>query len=192
MNAPVIMRPEVVPAEPVAPERAGSFWTAERVDALVRMHGDGLSASAMSREFGGAVTRHAVLGKLWRMGLSDPKPRDAAATLAHKRQRERAAYLARKAEAAPKPAPDLPVPAPTPEPDPLPPPQRTAVRCEGVSLLQLGPDDCRWPLGPAMARAEWFCGQEQQRRFAGLPYCLTHAEAARGVQPPRMRVGGGR
>jgi hypothetical protein len=51
--------------------------------------------------------------------------------------------------------------------DPLP--------CEcsvGVTLLELAPNMCRWPLGPTMAKAEFFCGAP------GYPYCRDHARLA--------------
>lgn len=52
--------------------RPGSSWTEERVDLLRKMWGDGYSASVISRALG-KVTRNAVLGKVHRLGLDQPK-----------------------------------------------------------------------------------------------------------------------
>ena len=55
-------------------------WTDERVELLKKLWLDGRSASQISGELGGGVTRNAVIGKVHRMGLSgrargpDPAP----------------------------------------------------------------------------------------------------------------------
>ena len=45
-------------------------WTDERVELLRKLWQDGLSASTIAREMGGAITRNAVIGKVHRMGLA--------------------------------------------------------------------------------------------------------------------------
>jgi hypothetical protein len=52
-------------------------WTENRIATLRRMWGEGASASAIARDLGG-VTRVAVLGKVHRLGLSEPRAKTAA------------------------------------------------------------------------------------------------------------------
>ena len=46
-----------------------SGWSDERVELLVRLWGEGLSASKIAARLGG-ITRNAVIGKVHRLGLS--------------------------------------------------------------------------------------------------------------------------
>jgi len=48
--------------------QAGETWTAERLELLNKLRGEGLSASQIAAELG--VTRSAVLGKCHRLGLA--------------------------------------------------------------------------------------------------------------------------
>jgi hypothetical protein len=51
---------------------ASSFpWTGEQVDLLKKLWMDGLSASQISGELGGGLSRNAVIGKLHRIGLTE-------------------------------------------------------------------------------------------------------------------------
>ena len=45
-------------------------WTDDRIELLRKLWLDGLSASTIAREMGGAITRNAVIGKVHRMGLA--------------------------------------------------------------------------------------------------------------------------
>ena len=45
-------------------------WTDDRIELLRKLWQDGLSASTIAREMGGAITRNAVIGKVHRMGLA--------------------------------------------------------------------------------------------------------------------------
>src|ERR671938_19827 len=49
---------------------AGVTWTDERVEILVKLWNEGLSASQIAAEIGGNVSRNAVIGKVHRLGLS--------------------------------------------------------------------------------------------------------------------------
>lgn len=55
-------------------------WTPERIATLRRLHGEGASASFIAERLGG-ITRNAVLGKVMRLGLSEPAPKDRPAPL---------------------------------------------------------------------------------------------------------------
>ncbi|MBO0766213.1 MAG: hypothetical protein J2P50_16720 [Hyphomicrobiaceae bacterium] len=50
------------------------------------------------------------------------------------------------------------------------------------TLLDLGPHDCRWPIGEPRHPDFHFCGQ---RRIEGRPYCELHWSMA--FQPPKPR-----
>jgi GcrA cell cycle regulator len=50
------------------------------------------------------------------------------------------------------------------------------------TLLELGPDDCRWPIGEPRHPDFHFCGE---RQAAGRPYCALHWGMA--FQPSRPR-----
>ena len=54
----------------------GGGWTAERQQRLVDMWNEGATASQIAEELGG-VSRNAVIGKAYRLGL-DQKPSPAA------------------------------------------------------------------------------------------------------------------
>jgi GcrA cell cycle regulator len=54
-------------------------------------------------------------------------------------------------------------------------------------LLDLGPDDCRWPIGEPRSPDFHFCGKPHA---PGRPYCEHHWEMA--FQPPRPRNHGQR
>ena len=45
-------------------------WTDDRIELLRKLWQEGLSASTIAREMGGAITRNAVIGKVHRMGLA--------------------------------------------------------------------------------------------------------------------------
>ena len=45
----------------------------------------------------------------------------------------------------------------------------------GCSLMELGDDKCRWPIGDACAADLKFCGNLP---LGGLPYCAGHARLA--------------
>ena len=51
-----------------------------------------------------------------------------------------------------------------------------------ITLLNLKPGSCRWPLGSLLDRVEFFCGEPA---IAGCPYCPEHRQRAftRGMQP---------
>lgn len=135
-------------------------WTDARVETLVALWKEGLSAREVARRLG--VSRNAVIGKIHRLGLSGGRRRAGAARPAgavrpRGPRRARSAPALRRAGPAPAEAdPDLPGQA---------------------DLLSLSPGDCRWPVGDPRAAGFAFCG----RPAAQGPYCPAHA--ARAVRP---------
>jgi hypothetical protein len=51
-----------------------------------------------------------------------------------------------------------------------------------ITLINLKPESCRWPLGRLLDRVEFFCGEPA---IKGCPYCVEHRQRAfaRGMQP---------
>lgn len=158
------------------------FWTKERGVELRRLFEMGLSAGVIASRMGG-LTRSAVLGKLHRLRLARgavkpiqrvaPKPRlrivhsepvrpvmaEARATSALARQ------LAEIAEGS---APRLNAPHVL------------------KTILDLKPDDCRFPFGDPRDESFGFCGRP---RVLGGSYCEGHARECFLV-PQIQRKGG--
>jgi GcrA cell cycle regulator len=151
--------------------RNDATWNSERVDALRRGFAAGLSCSRIAREIG--VTRNAVIGKMNRLGLTRPRDvivremRARAAPPARPRTiwrppRTRATIavqhdMLRAAFAEPEPCPDIPI------------------NGHGCTLLELGQEQCRWPISSPGAADFCFCGNAPVK---GLPYCAGHARMA--------------
>ena len=51
-----------------------------------------------------------------------------------------------------------------------------------LTLIDLRPGSCRWPLGRLLDRVEFFCGAPA---IPGCPYCIEHRQRAftRRLQP---------
>ena len=181
-------------------------WTDERVELLIKLWGEGQSASQIAKELGG-VTRNAVIGKVHRLGLSNRSASGAAPAKPAPREKP-----APKGEARPKPAPAEAQPAPEPAPaqkpaaparrpiipagQPLPPqpsaneisPEALAnvreveKKAKKISLMELTERTCKWPIGDPATDEFWFCGLAVQ---PGKPYCEAHVSVA--FQPMSSR-----
>lgn len=131
-------------------------WTDERVALLKKLWGEGKTAAEIATTLGG-VTRNAVIGKAHRLKLSN---------------RISPIQPAKKVSAK--------APANTSTP-PAPQPKRPKIKTEdiprgqGLSLLDLKPNMCRWPSGDPRDQDFGFCGH---RCSPGLPYCDEHARIA--------------
>lgn len=166
-------------AWPVAQNKADtmepSTWPPEHSGALCNYFAKGMSFSEIARRinarFGTTYTRNAVLGRARRMGLGVLPP-----------------------PACPPLAPSLPgspgSTRPWPQPLPVRPPKSAFVpakpvklRCVGIrprliSLLELGPEDCRYPYGGDKEGEDIsFCGHP---RCSGSSYCAPHRRLTTG------------
>lgn len=148
------------------------YWSVEgRIETLKKEHRDGKSASDIARILGGGVTRNAVIGKINRLGLKrggEYLSRQTAKQSA-KRQaaiaREEKKALARKvAEATSKSTAPSTIKPPTPPPEPPKPPKALM-----LTLVELKPHQCKWPIGDD--RPQLFCGQ----RAMNTRYCDYHS-----------------
>jgi GcrA cell cycle regulator len=154
---------------------ANPGWTDDLVAALKARWASGWSAAQIAVEIG--VTRNAALGKLNRLGLLGTLHPQAGQSPRPKPKRTAAPRKPRPAakpvdEIAGRTASAIIVDDFIVEPLTLP-DQR------GVKLHELTNSTCRWPLGPALAPAELFCGATQADMLDGRPYCPHHARAAR-------------
>lgn len=152
-------------------------WTAEKVEMLRTMvEKGGRSCSQMGDVLG--MSRNAVIGKLHRLKLQVKRPPNREGGMAKPSARQRAkrilippavTQMRRLAEqmraATPAPAALLPTVPPS-EPGVL-----------GVSLLNLAPNGCRYPVNrsPTPSDPHLFCNQP---RKDGSSYCeCCHAKA---------------
>lgn len=167
-------------------------WTEERIGVLRQMwmvHG--CAASEIAAALGDGISRNAVIGKLGRLGLlgSSAKPVQKAAVVARSRAgnkgqpraqaaaervrrrqahaetlRERQDAFEADGVALLKTAAWAPLPGTTP-----------------VSLLDLGRDQCRWPIGEVGAPGFGYCGAPARE---GGPYCAHHHARAHTAPVP--------
>ena len=136
-----------------------SAWTQDRIERLKILWREGKTAEYIAHELAHGISRSAVLGKVYRMGLSAGR---AAAPPTMK---------PRPARALTSRAPTLPAPSPQEGPaDDCPEPPETG----RASLLTVRRHDCRWPLGDPGSRSFSLCGRPAVRGA----YCAPHAQIA--------------
>ena len=133
-----------------------SPWTAERDAVLAKLWAEGYSASQIAAQISDVVvSRMAVIGRVHRLKLPARKAREPARRKPYKRRMS-----------VPKP------PAPPPRPQPPPPPPG-APKMRRLTLVELGPTDCRWPIGDGISVL--FCGADAAE---GQVYCSYHLARA--------------
>lgn len=145
-------------------------WIDDRVERLKRLWLDGLSASQVARQLGG-VSRSAVIGKLYRLGLAgkggSTRRQGGTRPLSGAGAPRRVAMLRPKQAALLRPVATMPD-----EPG--------LVR----DLAALGQGDCRWPIGDPGSTDFSFCG----RVVATCgPYCAAHRRLAYAPRPAGLR-----
>lgn len=153
-------------------------WSDAAVEILTALWREGdLSAAEIARRLD--VTRNAVLGKIHRLGLSEPRSPGGAP---------------RPARPSRTPRPQRPA-RPSAPPARARPPARPAAVDVGPGLVasfeDLPPHACRWPLGEPKSPAFRFCGRPAGDR----PYCPPHWSLAHRpdvARPPRRRRPGRR
>lgn len=143
-------------------------WNSERVDQLKHFFQAGLSSSQIARELG--LTRNAVIGKMYRLGLSRPRDlvvkhveQKRAGKFASPRRRRLSVVTSNQMQPT-----DCPAPSSLAETIPI-------LDGRGCTLLELGQGRCRWPIESESSEGVFFCGNEPA---AGLPYCTGHARLA--------------
>jgi|SRR5579875_4177980 GcrA cell cycle regulator len=163
-------------------------WTNERIEMLQRLWLEGCSASRIAGELGAGITRNAVIGKVYRLGLSGRAKADsghAPAASVHQRAARRAAQPRQSMQAsigntalALEP---LVVEAPRPQPAEV----IVVPICEPVTIMDLRESMCRWPIGDPSSADFRFCGA---KKLPGQgPYCACHSSLAYQGQHDRHR-----
>ncbi len=164
------------------------FWTNERIELLQKLWLEGWSASRIAGELAHGISRNAVIGKVYRLGLSGRAkalPENVPASPPHQKAPRRAAdHHANSPQvvgntalalqpfvievAAPQTMRDVVVPI-----------------SEPVTIVELRESMCRWPIGDPAQSEFRFCGA---KKLPGQgPYCACHVGIAYQVQHDRRR-----
>jgi len=166
---------------------AGLTWTKERIERLKELWTEGLSASQIAAELGEGVSRNAVLGKAYRLGLAQSEGKGASTP----RQRK-PTHPPDQAPAVEPPPQNNPHPAPMMSNRPpaeaaeLPRREEAVVpQSEGVTIMELRESTCRWPLGDPTTPEFRYCGGGA---ISGLPYCAHHSQLAYQPATERKRL----
>jgi GcrA cell cycle regulator len=152
-----------------------SKWAEPTIARLAALRTEGLSSSqiatVLNAELGLSLTRNAVIGRLARSGLSilsGWRGGRKAASQRIKKPRQRKKLAAEIIEFRRKEAPDI-VDAQIPVE-------------QRKSLINLGPRDCRWPVGEPQDADFFFCGAASDD---GCSYCPSHTW--RSIEPRKER-----
>ena len=161
-------------------------WTNERIELLQKLWFEGWSASRIAGELAHGITRNAVIGKVYRLGLSGRvNARSVPASSPHQKAPRRSAH--RNAD-SPQIAGNTalafhPFVIDTPAPQTV----RDVVVpiSEPVTISELRESMCRWPIGDPTQPEFRFCGA---KKLPGQgPYCACHASIAYQTQHDRRR-----
>lgn len=187
-------------------------WTDERVELLKNLWNAGQSASQIAKELGG-VTRNAVIGKVYRLGLSNrtesgdvsPKPEVPAKQKTNQTQAKK-----EKTKPGSQTTPDAVPSAPVktlartkivPADKRLPPqPSANEVSPEALAsqreiekkalrltLMELTERTCKWPFGDPASDDFWFCGLPVEPGKCYCEPCAKVAYQAASVRRDRRR-----
>jgi GcrA cell cycle regulator len=146
--------------------RTAEPWTPERVAMLEKLWDEGATAQSIADRLG-AVSRSAVLGKIFRLrtGAAMPAPpalSDNAAALDSSKESARATSPARRKRSGRDDSPQGESAPPAPR----------------KSLLELTNESCRFPYGIPGSSRFGFCGAPGANLELGMPYCAAHAQRA--------------
>jgi GcrA cell cycle regulator len=153
-------------------------WTNERIELLQKLWLEGWSASRISVELANGITRNAVIGKVFRLGLSGRSGKVAQGNppASHHKQARRAAQ---RHAAGPQIIGNTAlVMHPLVIDAPLPQQAREVVVpiAEPVTILDLRESMCRWPIGDPAQSDFRYCGA---KKIPGRgPYCACHSAIA--------------
>lgn len=189
-----------------------SYWTDEKNDQLTALHKQGLSGGQIARIMGG-ITRNAVIGRAFRMGLGQIGGGKASAPAKAPKAERFRSPAAQPSDHAWRPRTKLPMPQGVMVLSPLiggdvataarvenmearaNPPEtvlalaRAFVPLPGRTPAPFGSKGCRWPVGGEGADLAQ-CGEPRdERRGEGCPYCSTHASVAFKAAPAKTRTG---
>ncbi|WP_436356237.1 GcrA family cell cycle regulator [Brevundimonas sp. CEF1] len=143
------------------------IWTPERTQQLTALWKDGRTAAWIADVLGPGVSRCAVLGKVYRLGLArgpeDRRVRPAAPPRATRRREEVVAFR----PAAREPGPPKIRAALAPSAAMIATPSDPT-----TTILLVGAGQCRWPYGHSGEAGFGLCG----RSVARGAFCAAHAD----------------
>jgi len=144
-----------------------TLWTLENTLKLTSLWKEGRTAAWIARALGRGVSRSAVLGKVYRLGLARGpearRARRACARGAERRPEDKAAARPQKRSSGP---PKIRTTARPATRDVVTPSEPT------VSILSVRRGQCRWPYGCSGEPGFGLCG----RTVARGAFCAAHAE----------------
>lgn len=141
---------------------SASAWNDDRIGRLRKLWYEGQTAEQVSRDLGHGITRSAVLGKVYRLGLSAGR----AAVPAKAPPRPTSVPPPRAAVSVMHARVDL----------------KGAWESGSATVRSVGRHQCRWPLGDPADAAFSLCGRPVSRGA----YCGPHGEIA--YRPVRETV----
>jgi GcrA cell cycle regulator len=147
-------------------------WTDDRIGKVIRLFAEGLTHEAIARELGGGVTRNAVIGKCFKMGLKRGDDRGNAHRKISRPKPRKPRTIVRLTNHGNRFEPSE-VNAPAPLPREL--PADKIPMAQRVSLLDLTAATCHFPYGDPGHVGFFFCGGVVSAR---PPYCAYHARLA--------------
>jgi GcrA cell cycle regulator len=163
-------------------------WTEERIELLQKLWLEGMSASRIASELANGLTRNAVIGKVYRLGLSgrtkatatvEPSPRPRHKSAQRPSSPPPAVAIVQGNTALALTPVEIEAPAPVPIKDVV------ISMTEPVTIVDLREAMCRWPIGDPTLPEFRFCGAA---RIPGAgPYCAHHAGIAYQPHQDRRR-----
>lgn len=143
-----------------------AIWTPERTEQLIALWKEGRTAAWIAKALGPGVSRCAVLGKVYRLGLprgpEARRARSAAPPQAKRRREEIAASQPAARQSGPRK-----VRAEAPSARMIATPSSPT-----TTILAVGFGQCRWPYGCSGEAGFGLCG----RSVARGAFCAAHAE----------------
>jgi GcrA cell cycle regulator len=134
-------------------------WTGDLINEMRTLRAAGYNAREIAILLGHNLTRNAVIGKAWRLGLN----------WGRSERSERKPAVASTPRPTPPRPPKPPAPPPSP-PQPRPQPQ-AAPLMRRLHLVELEPHHCRWPIGDPHQPGFFFCANDKD---GSSPYCPRH------------------
>ena len=160
-------------------DRRAGYWTEEKVELLKQLWAEGVSGGLIAQKLGG-ITRDAVIGKAWRMGLQSRKPSTWKSRHANVTRNPPKPKNKRIVRWGPIGHRILDIENIEPLASKLDP---AAVPAEQrKTFMELADCDCRFPYGEPGNADFFFCGAQT----FGLSYCPAHMRVA--YEPPRARI----
>ena len=153
-------------------------WDSDLVEQLIKLVREGYSGGMIAARLG--VSRNSVIGKVTRLGMKLGNSRNSMQRNLAQQLRLKANYRRYKRKAGDRLRPPPPKVKFTVEPLP-------AAHTDDVprkSLIELGPDDCRYPIGDPKESTFGFCAKE---RVPGSSYCPTHRARCSAGLPVKTR-----